>query len=49
MERDFDALAKDLQANLTSGGCINKDVGAPPRVPTPHHNEWIQRAAPAVL
>ena len=26
MERDFDALAKDLQANLTSMGCINKDV-----------------------
>ena len=26
MERDFDALARDLQANLTSMGCINKDV-----------------------
>ena len=26
MERDFDALTTDLQANLTSVGCINKDV-----------------------
>ena len=34
MERDFDALAKDLQANLTSMGCINKDV----RSSLPYHS-----------